>query len=57
MAFCSANGVRVIMCASPGVLVDGVSDNPFDLLIQPACRVDDEKAQALFSTNDLGKLR
>lgn len=34
--------------ASPGILVDGVSVNPFDLLIQPECRVDGEKADALF---------
>ena len=32
----------------PGILVDGVSVNPFDLLIQPACRVDDAKARELF---------
>lgn len=35
--------------ASPGILVDGVSVNPFDLLIQPACRVDHDKATALFA--------
>lgn len=35
--------------ASPGILVDGVNVNPFDLLIQPACRVDDDKARALFN--------
>lgn len=35
--------------ASPGILVDGVSVNPFDLLIQPACRVNEDKARALFS--------
>lgn len=34
--------------ASPGILVDGVSVNPFDLLIQPACRVDDDRARELF---------
>jgi len=34
--------------ASPGILVNGVSINPLDLLIQPECRVDDEKAQSLF---------
>lgn len=33
--------------ASPGILVDGVSVNPFDLLIQPACRVDEAKVQGL----------
>ena len=35
--------------ASPGILVDGVSVNPFDLLIQPECRVDDDKARAIFA--------
>lgn len=34
--------------ASPGILVDGISVNPFDLLLQPACRVDDDKARAIF---------
>lgn len=35
--------------ASPGILVNGVSVNPFDLLIQPDCRVDEEKAQRFFT--------
>lgn len=35
--------------ASPGILIDGVSVNPFDLLIQPACRIDEEKARELFA--------
>ncbi len=35
--------------ASPGILVDGISVNPFDLLTQPACRVDHDKATALFA--------
>jgi glutaredoxin len=35
--------------ASPCILVDGLSVNPFDLLIQPACRVDDDKAGAVFT--------
>ena len=34
--------------ASPGILVDGVSINPFELLIQPTCRVNDEKAKDVF---------
>jgi len=33
--------------ASPGILVDGVSVNPFELLRQPACRVDEERVRAL----------
>jgi glutaredoxin len=41
--------------ASPGILVDGVSINPFDLLIQPACRVDEAKARAIFGLNETGK--
>lgn len=35
--------------ASPGILVDGASVNPFDLLIQPACRMDEAKAQRIFT--------
>lgn len=38
--------------ASPGILVDGMSVNPFDLLIQPACRVDVERAQKIFKEVD-----
>jgi hypothetical protein len=34
--------------ASPGILVDGVSINPFDLLIQPECRIDETKAGQVF---------
>ncbi len=34
--------------ASPGILIDGVSVNPFDLLITPACVIREEKAAALF---------
>ena len=34
--------------SSPGILVNGRLINPFDILIQPACRVDEAKAQALF---------
>ncbi len=34
--------------ASPGILVDGVAVNPFELLIQPACRVDEDKAREVF---------
>lgn len=33
--------------ASPGILVDGVSINPFDVLIQSECRVDEAAAQRL----------
>lgn len=35
--------------SSPGILVDGRLINPFDILIQPACRIDEAKAQALFA--------
>jgi glutaredoxin len=34
--------------ASPGILVDGQAINPFDLLIQPQCRVNQAAAQAVF---------
>ncbi len=34
--------------ASPGIIVDGASVNPFDLLIQPECRVDEVAAQRVF---------
>ncbi len=36
------------MRASPGILVDGVSVNPFGVLIQPECRVDEATAQRIF---------
>ncbi|MCL4396491.1 MAG: hypothetical protein M1482_17090 [Chloroflexi bacterium] len=36
--------------ASPGILVDGVSVNPFDVLIQPECRVDETAAQRIFES-------
>ena len=35
------------MRASPGILVHGVSVNPFDLLIQPECRVDEDAARCV----------
>ncbi|MEZ0397412.1 MAG: hypothetical protein ABWK53_13405 [Anaerolineales bacterium] len=34
--------------ASPGILVDGVSVNPYDLLLTPACRVDEVRAAQIF---------
>ena len=34
--------------ASPGILVDGVSINPFDLFIRPECRIDEQKARLIF---------
>ena len=34
--------------ASPGILVDGVSVSPFDLLIPPACKVNEAVAQRVF---------
>jgi len=43
------------MRASPGILIDGVSVNPHELLIQPACRVDEEKARAIFFHPDIDK--
>ena len=37
--------------ASPGILVDGVSINPFDVLIQPECRVNEIKLKELLDLN------
>jgi hypothetical protein len=37
--------------ASPGILVDGVSINPFDVPIQPECRVDETAAWRVFESN------
>ena len=39
---------RYGMRASPGILVDGVSHNPLDLLTSPGCRVNEEAARAVF---------
>lgn len=41
---------RYELRASPGILVDGQSINPFDLLIQPQCRVNKAAAAAVFTT-------
>ena len=38
--------------ASPGILVNGISINPYEILIREQCRVDAEKALALFSTGE-----
>ena len=35
--------------ASPGILVNEVSINPFDLLVQPVCQVDEVKAEETFA--------
>ena len=42
------------MRASPGILVDGKSVNPFDLLIQPECRMDEAAANQWFMGNRTG---
>ncbi len=42
---------RYNMRASPGILVDGESHNPFEILDPDRCRVDEAKAQALFGLN------
>lgn len=39
------------MRASAGILVDGASVNPLDLLIQGECRVDEESANRWFATD------
>lgn len=33
--------------ASPGILVDGISINPYDLLIQPACKINEKEFKQL----------
>lgn len=38
--------------ASPGILVNDVSINPFDLIIRPGCRIDEEKAERIFTRGD-----
>lgn len=53
----AAMAEKYTMRASPGILVDGVSVNPYDLLIQPACRVDEEKAQTIFLNPDMDKTK
>lgn len=35
------------MRASPGILVDGVSVNPFDLLRQPDCKINEEQLNTI----------
>ncbi len=35
--------------ASPGIIVDGKSINPYDILIWKECRINEEKALALFT--------
>ena len=40
--------------ASPGILVDKVSINPYDILIQKQCRVNEEKALTLFRPDSEG---
>lgn len=37
--------------ASPGILVDEVSVNPYDLLIQPECRINEPKLKQVFDLN------
>lgn len=37
--------------ASPGILVNGESVNPYDILIPAECRVDTVKADALFGND------
>jgi len=48
----SAEGKRLAeqhhLRASPGILVDGTSINPYDILITPACVIDDVRATEIF---------
>jgi len=39
---------RYNMRASPGILVDGASYNPFEILDAEHCRVNEEKARKIF---------
>lgn len=38
--------------ASPGILVDGVSINPFEVLIQPECRVNETKLKQVIELKE-----
>ncbi len=38
--------------ASPGILVDGVSINPYVLLQPPTCRVDEARANEIFGISE-----
>jgi glutaredoxin len=38
--------------ASPGILVDGIQINPYEILIQEQCRVDEAKARSLFQNGE-----
>ena len=38
--------------ASPGILVDGVSINPFDVLIPEECRVNEDSIKQAFGLNE-----
>ena len=41
--------------ASPGILVDSANINPFDLLIQPGCRIDERKVMQIFKGKQDGR--
>ena len=45
---------RYALQASPGILVDGQAVNPFDLLIQPQCRINQAAAAAVFQVTATG---
>ncbi len=38
--------------ASPGILVDGVRINPYDILIQEKCQIDEKNLRAIFGLNE-----
>lgn len=38
--------------ASPGILVDGVSINPYDVLIPEQCRVNEESLSTIFGLDE-----
>lgn len=37
--------------ASPGILIEGERINPYDVLIQPACKVNEKKFKQLLNVN------
>lgn len=43
---------RYGMRASPGILVNGVSINPYDMLLQPQCKVNPQAAKKIFSPGE-----
>jgi len=51
----SSEGERLMekhhFLASPGILVDGVNINPYEVLIQSECRINETKLKQIFELN------